>query len=146
MACELILGGARSGKSRTAEQRATASGLAVTVIATAEALDAEMAVRIHRHQADRPTHWRTLEEPIVLPAAFPNLLANGSSGIAVGMATNIPPHNLDELVTGPGGGRGIDLPGVRASQRAGRIAFDGVGLSDYLRKDSDGCSRYGSGS
>jgi topoisomerase IV subunit A len=37
-------------------------------------------------------------EPVVLPAAFPNLLANGSSGIAVGMATNIPPHNLDELV------------------------------------------------
>jgi topoisomerase-4 subunit A len=37
------------------------------------------------------------QEPVVLPAAFPNLLANGSSGIAVGMATNIPPHNLDEL-------------------------------------------------
>jgi len=37
-------------------------------------------------------------EPVVLPAAFPNLLANGSSGIAVGMATNIPPHNLDELI------------------------------------------------
>jgi topoisomerase IV subunit A len=37
-------------------------------------------------------------EPVVLPAAFPNLLANGSSGIAVGMATNIPPHNLDEVV------------------------------------------------
>ncbi|PZQ46713.1 MAG: DNA topoisomerase IV subunit A [Rhodovulum sulfidophilum] len=36
-------------------------------------------------------------EPVVLPAAFPNLLANGSSGIAVGMATNIPPHNLEEL-------------------------------------------------
>ena len=36
-------------------------------------------------------------EPVVLPAAFPNLLANGSSGIAVGMATNIPPHNVDEL-------------------------------------------------
>ncbi len=39
-----------------------------------------------------------LEEPVVLPAAFPNLLANGSSGIAVGMATNIPPHNLHELI------------------------------------------------
>jgi topoisomerase IV subunit A len=38
------------------------------------------------------------QEPVVLPAAFPNLLANGSSGIAVGMATNIPPHNIDELV------------------------------------------------
>ena len=38
-------------------------------------------------------------EPIVLPSYFPNLLANGSSGIAVGMATNIPPHNVDELFT-----------------------------------------------
>lgn len=40
-----------------------------------------------------------LKEPIVLPASFPNLLCNGASGIAVGMATNIPPHNLSELVT-----------------------------------------------
>ncbi|MEZ5751225.1 MAG: DNA topoisomerase IV subunit A [Paracoccaceae bacterium] len=48
----------------------------------------------------RPNYDGTLDEPIVLPAAFPNLLANGSSGIAVGMATNIPPHNLDELVAG----------------------------------------------
>ncbi|HOW07924.1 MAG TPA: DNA topoisomerase 4 subunit A [Flexilinea sp.] len=40
----------------------------------------------------------TLDEPIVLPSALPNLLLNGSSGIAVGMATNIPPHNLGELV------------------------------------------------
>ena len=39
-----------------------------------------------------------LEEPVVLPATYPNLLANGASGIAVGMATNIPPHNLDELI------------------------------------------------
>ncbi|MDA3023634.1 MAG: DNA gyrase subunit A, partial [Actinomycetota bacterium] len=38
------------------------------------------------------------EEPVVLPARFPNLLANGSTGIAVGMATNIPPHNLGELI------------------------------------------------
>ncbi|MEE9223374.1 MAG: DNA gyrase subunit A [Thermoplasmata archaeon] len=40
----------------------------------------------------------SLQEPTVLPAKFPNLLANGSSGIAVGMATNIPPHNMGELV------------------------------------------------
>ncbi|MBL9056617.1 MAG: DNA topoisomerase IV subunit A, partial [Rhodobacteraceae bacterium] len=40
----------------------------------------------------RPNYDGTLEEPVVMPAAFPNLLANGSSGIAVGMATNIPPH------------------------------------------------------
>ena len=41
-----------------------------------------------------------LKEPTVLPARFPNLLVNGSSGIAVGMATNIPPHNLNEVIDG----------------------------------------------
>ncbi|SEN69254.1 DNA topoisomerase IV subunit A [Loktanella fryxellensis] len=46
----------------------------------------------------RPNYDGTLEEPVVFPAAFPNLLANGSSGIAVGMATNIPPHNMHELI------------------------------------------------
>jgi topoisomerase-4 subunit A len=46
----------------------------------------------------RPNYDGTLSEPVVLPAAFPNLLANGASGIAVGMATNIPPHNLHELI------------------------------------------------
>ena len=46
----------------------------------------------------RPNYDGTLEEPVVFPAAFPNLLANGSTGIAVGMATNIPPHNLHELL------------------------------------------------
>src|SRR4249919_1139686 len=45
----------------------------------------------------RPTYDGTESEPIVLPGAFPNLLANGSTGIAVGMATNIPPHNVHEL-------------------------------------------------
>jgi len=48
----------------------------------------------------RSNYDGTLEEPVVMPATFPNLLANGSSGIAVGMATNIPPHNLDELIQG----------------------------------------------
>ena len=46
----------------------------------------------------RDNYDQTLREPEVLPAAFPNLLANGASGIAVGMATNIPPHNLGELI------------------------------------------------
>ena len=45
----------------------------------------------------RPTYDGSDEEPVVLPAAFPNLLANGTSGIAVGMATSIPPHNAGEL-------------------------------------------------
>ncbi|MDO5633093.1 MAG: DNA topoisomerase IV subunit A [Paracoccus sp. (in: a-proteobacteria)] len=46
----------------------------------------------------RPNYDGTLTEPVVLPAAFPNLLCNGASGIAVGMATNIPPHNLHDVI------------------------------------------------
>ena len=45
----------------------------------------------------RPTYDGGDEEPVVLPAAFPNLLANGTTGIAVGMATSVPPHNASEL-------------------------------------------------
>jgi topoisomerase-4 subunit A len=45
----------------------------------------------------RPTYDGTNQEPVVLPANFPNLLANGTSGIAVGMATSVPPHNVEEL-------------------------------------------------
>jgi len=48
----------------------------------------------------RPNYENTREEPVVLPAQFPNILVNGSTGIAVGMATNIPPHNLGEVVRG----------------------------------------------
>jgi DNA gyrase subunit A len=47
-----------------------------------------------------PTYDGTRQEPVVLPARFPNLLVNGGSGIAVGMATNIPPHNLREVISG----------------------------------------------
>lgn len=46
----------------------------------------------------RPTYDGSEEEPVVMPAAFPNLLANGSNGIAVGMATSVPPHNVFEVV------------------------------------------------
>src|SRR5690606_31379861 len=45
----------------------------------------------------KPTYVGQDEEPVVLPSTFPNLLANGSTGIAVGMATSIPPHNVSEL-------------------------------------------------
>src|SRR2546425_7033706 len=47
-----------------------------------------------------PNYDETTEEPTVLPAPFPNLLVNGSAGIAVGMATNVPPHNLREVIDG----------------------------------------------
>jgi DNA gyrase subunit A len=48
----------------------------------------------------RPNFDETAEEPVVLPAPFPNLLVNGSTGIAVGMATSIPPHNMREVIDG----------------------------------------------
>jgi adenosylcobinamide kinase/adenosylcobinamide-phosphate guanylyltransferase len=58
---ELILGGARSGKSTLAEQRAAASDRDVTYVATATAGDTEMAERIAHHRQRRPGHWRTVE-------------------------------------------------------------------------------------
>jgi adenosyl cobinamide kinase/adenosyl cobinamide phosphate guanylyltransferase len=66
----LLLGGARSGKSATAVRLAGASGLPVTVIATAEPGDDEMAARIARHRAQRPAGWVTLEAPLDLHGAL----------------------------------------------------------------------------
>jgi DNA gyrase subunit A len=87
------------------------------------------------------------QEPVALPAAFPNLLVNGSSGIAVGMATNMPPHNLNEVIAAarhlirypnadldalmkhvpgpdlPTGGRIVGLSGVRDAYETGRGTF-----------------------
>lgn len=63
---ELILGGARSGKSDLAQQRAAQSGRAVCYIATAQVLDGEMAERIARHRAARPPDWTLVEEPLAL--------------------------------------------------------------------------------
>ncbi|GAA3496759.1 DNA topoisomerase IV subunit A [Streptomyces prasinosporus] len=87
------------------------------------------------------------QEPVALPAAFPNLLVNGASGIAVGMATNMPPHNLREVIAAarhlirypnadldalmkhvpgpdlPTGGRIVGLPGIRDAYRTGRGTF-----------------------
>ncbi|WP_405730434.1 DNA topoisomerase IV subunit A [Streptomyces sp. NBC_00028] len=87
------------------------------------------------------------QEPVALPAAFPNLLVNGSSGIAVGMATNMPPHNLSEVIAAarhlirypnadldtlmkyvpgpdlPTGGRIVGLAGIRDAYETGRGTF-----------------------
>ncbi|AUZ87037.1 DNA topoisomerase IV, partial [Arthrobacter agilis] len=94
-----------------------------------------------------PNYDNQLTQPEVLPAAFPNLLVNGASGIAVGMATNMPPHNLGEVVAAarhlianpdasledvmrfvpgpdlPSGGRIVGLDGVRDAYRTGRGSF-----------------------
>lgn len=63
---ELILGGARSGKSRLAERQAADSGLAVVYIATSQPLDGEMSARVAHHRARRPDHWSLVEEPVEL--------------------------------------------------------------------------------
>lgn len=64
-------------------------------------LASEMLSDIEKNTVDYMTNYDDkLLEPVVLPSRFPNLLLNGSSGIAVGMATNIPPHNLGEVVDG----------------------------------------------
>ena len=63
------------------------------------AIAGELLTDLQKDTVDfRPNFDESLEEPVVLPSRFPHLLANGSSGIAVGMATNIPPHNLIELI------------------------------------------------
>src|SRR5215216_1376710 len=95
----------------------------------------------------KPNYYGKDVEPVVLPAAFPNLLVNGASGIAVGMATNCPPHNLVEVVQAlrhlishpdagveelmrfipgpdlPTGGKIIGLDGVREAYQTGRGSF-----------------------
>ena len=94
-----------------------------------------------------PNYDNQFTQPTVLPAAFPNLLVNGTSGIAVGMATNMAPHNLCEVIAGaqhlilhpdasledlmvhipgpdlPGGGRIVGLEGVQEAYRTGRGSY-----------------------
>jgi len=66
-----------------------------------EALSDEMMADLDKETVDFIANYdETTEEPAVLPAPFPNLLVNGSAGIAVGMATNVPPHNLGEVIDG----------------------------------------------
>lgn len=70
MTKQLILGGARSGKSRYAEQLAMRADKTRVYIATAEALDAEMAARISQHRDDREASWIVIEEPVELAQAL----------------------------------------------------------------------------
>ena len=73
----LVLGGARSGKSRHAEQLIEQSGLAPVYLATAEALDQEMTERIAHHQTRRGSHWQTIEEPLALVSALDQAAYDG---------------------------------------------------------------------
>lgn len=67
---EFVMGGARSGKSALAQQRALESGLNVIYLATAQANDEEMVARIARHRAERPAEWGLVEEPLALADAL----------------------------------------------------------------------------
>jgi len=63
------------------------------------AISKEMLIDLEKETVNYSANFdATLKEPVVLPSAFPNLLVNGSTGIAVGMATNMPPHNLGEII------------------------------------------------
>src|SRR3989440_2330275 len=105
----------------------------------------------------------TEKEPVVLPAKFPNLLVNGAGGIAVGMATNIPPHNLGEVIDAcvalidnpaltiddlinivpgpdfPTGGIILGRQGIRSAYHLGRgsIVMRGKVSIDTIRKDRE---------
>ena len=111
----------------------------------------------------RPNYDEKEFEPVVLPARFPNLLVNGAGGIAVGMATNIPPHNLDETIDGllalmdkpditldellehipgpdfPTGGSILGRAGIRAAYATGRgsIIMRAKVAVEELRKDRE---------
>jgi adenosylcobinamide kinase/adenosylcobinamide-phosphate guanylyltransferase len=82
----LILGGARSGKSRFAVASQPACGR-VLVVATAQARDADLAQRIARHRAERPHHWRTVEEPHALVSCLERLDRNAADAVLVDCLT-----------------------------------------------------------
>ncbi|MGJ9405071.1 DNA topoisomerase (ATP-hydrolyzing) subunit A [Nesterenkonia aurantiaca] len=120
---------------RYTEARMTAPALSMTADLDEDVVDFE------------PNYDNQLTQPGVLPSAFPNLLVNGASGIAVGMATNMPPHNMREVINGakhlilhpestledlihhipgpdlPSGGRIVGLEGIRDAYRTGRGTF-----------------------
>ncbi|GGF24030.1 DNA gyrase/topoisomerase IV subunit A [Subtercola lobariae] len=123
-----------------AASRYTEARLAPAALAMTDGLDEDVVDFV-------PNYDNQLTQPDVLPAAYPNLLVNGASGIAVGMATNMAPHNLIEVVAGarylithpdatvddlmsfipgpdlPGGGTIVGLAGIRDAYTTGRGAF-----------------------
>lgn len=126
----------------------------------------ELLKDINKNTVDfRPNFDDTLEEPVVLPSRFPNLLVNGSAGIAVGMATNIPPQNLGEVcdaifhliahpdadaaslmkhVKGPDfptGGLIMGLDGIRSAYLTGRGIIKMRGTTQVERVESTGRMR-----
>lgn len=123
-----------------AASRYTEVRLAPAALAMTQSLDEDVVDMV-------PNYDNTIQQPEVLPASIPNLLVNGASGIAVGMATNMPPHNLIEVIAGaqhllshedatvddlmrfipgpdlPEGGKIVGLEGIRDAYTSGRGIF-----------------------
>ena len=140
-----------------------AAAMRYTEIRMAKAAEALLA-DIDKETVDfQPNYDDSMQEPVVLPAQFPNLLANGAGGIAVGMATNIPPHNLGEVIDAccafiddpdidiarlmehmlapdfPTGGIILGMAGVRQAFHTGRgsVVMRGRVKVEEVRKDRE---------
>jgi len=140
MGFTLVLGGARSGKSDLAQRLARESGSPVTFIATATAEDTEMAERIARHRAVRPSDWATVEEPVDLMRAV--LDADGGSFLVVDCLTLWVSNLLGE---GRGGNQVValaaEVAGLLAERRAVVVSNEvGLGIvpvNDLAREFRD---------
>jgi adenosylcobinamide kinase/adenosylcobinamide-phosphate guanylyltransferase len=132
----LILGGARSGKTRLAQRLAAPAGRVVYLATCQAGQDPEMAARIERHRADRPTCWRTIEEPLAL-ADCVERAANHSDAILVDCLT-IWLSNLFWEHRGAGGEAGIACQAVVRSELQ-RIAAAAHACHVILVSNELGC-------
>jgi adenosyl cobinamide kinase/adenosyl cobinamide phosphate guanylyltransferase len=126
MALSVLLGGARSGKSTLAVQRALAHPGPICFIATATAGDTEMAARIARHREQRPESWQTLEEPLELDAA----LARADSETLV-ILDCLTLWVSNQLATGVHDSE-IEAHATRAAQRAAKHDAPVIAVSNEL--------------
>jgi adenosylcobinamide kinase / adenosylcobinamide-phosphate guanylyltransferase len=126
MALSVLLGGARSGKSTLAVERALAHPGPVCFIATATAGDAEMAGRIARHREERPAGWQTLEEPLEIHAALAR--ADREALVILDCLTL---WVSNQLATGVQDSE-IEAHAARAAQRAAERAAPVIAVSNEL--------------
>jgi adenosyl cobinamide kinase/adenosyl cobinamide phosphate guanylyltransferase len=125
----LLIGGARSGKSQTAQRMAEGQPAPVVVIATGEAGDEEMAKRIARHQRERPASWQTIEEPLHLGETIEG--TDGESCVIVDCLTLWTANALERLGDAETEAHAASAAAVASSRRGLTIAVTnevGLGL------------------
>jgi adenosylcobinamide kinase/adenosylcobinamide-phosphate guanylyltransferase len=127
----LLLGGARSGKSRAAEKAASKHGPRVLYVATAEAKDDEMTARIDAHRAKRPGTWRTLEAPRGVGAAVREALLDRASDAVIVDCVTMLVSNL--LLAGPAG---EDPDSIDEAAAQARVDEELDGLLDAIRSSA----------